>query len=407
MQARPSYLTGRVLTGLLGVLALLPMSARLGPARSASLAYSRSIPMCAGSAAHRATGRSFTPPACGDRVPRPRTSCPCGQFFGVAALSSSDVWAVGRAGAPLIEHWDGHTWHLVPSPRVGREGGELRAIAALSARDMWAVGSSGGSDGSSQPLVEHWDGTRWRVVPSPTPPDSNYDLLAVAAVAPNDVWAVGEGPIIEHWNGLRWRMVPSPGAAGNLMGVAAISPHDVWAVGDSPSIVHWDGVRWRVVPSPKGVPPFAPGAAVSLNAITAVSARDLWAVGSYDATDCCEKGSGPLTEHWDGVRWRVVASPNIPHSVEGNIAGITFSGVAAVTTRDIWAVGTGMEHWNGTRWRIIPSPIGPGGDFGPVSVAAISTRDVWAVGSQSNTESLVEHWDGRRWQVIPTPNTVV
>ena len=31
------------------------------------------------------------------------------------------------------------------------------AVAAAPASDAWAVGS----DGSGQPLIEHWNGTRW------------------------------------------------------------------------------------------------------------------------------------------------------------------------------------------------------------------------------------------------------
>jgi hypothetical protein len=234
--------------------------------------------------------------------------------------------------------------------------------------------------------------------------------LGVAAVAPDDVWAVGVGPMIEHWDGVRWRLVPNPPGPSVLTGVDAVAPNDVWAVGDSPSIEHWDGMRWRLVPSPSDVPHFAPGADVILNALAAVSARDVWAVGNYDASGCCEAGSGPLIERWDGVRWRVVASPNLPYPISADIAGINLFGVAAVSARDVWAVGSGIEHWNGTAWRIIPSPGPVGGDYGPVSVAALSTRDVWAVGTlvtpASTWETLAEHWDGHRWRLVPTPNTV-
>src|ERR671932_1913715 len=60
--------------------------------------------------------RSAAPsPQCGTGLPHiPR---PCGSLSGVAAISSTDIWAVGAnlntfPGQPLIEHWDGKHWHI-------------------------------------------------------------------------------------------------------------------------------------------------------------------------------------------------------------------------------------------------------------------------------------------------------
>ena len=66
-----------------------------------------------------------------------------------------------------------------------------------------------------------------------------------------------ERMLVEHWDGVRWRVVPTPNATGSfLTGVAAVSAQDVWTVGhvgqppnDRRLVEHWDGVRWRVVPS--------------------------------------------------------------------------------------------------------------------------------------------------------------
>src|SRR5437870_1615133 len=56
----------------------------------------------------------------------------------------------------------------------------------------------------------------WSVVDSPNPSaDGNNDLIAVAARAPDDVWAVGayhipdvDMTLVEHWDGATWRVVP-------------------------------------------------------------------------------------------------------------------------------------------------------------------------------------------------------
>src|SRR5438309_2124418 len=109
--------------------------------------------------------------------------------------------------------------------------------------------------------------------------------------------------------------------------------------------------------------------------------------------------------------WSVISSPNVaPYNN-------AFSGVAAISANDAWAVGsdrdlggpyrTLVEHWDGGAWSVIPSP-----NVGTVGsqlngVAATSSNDAWAVGQYSNgtvARTLAEHWDGGAWSVIPSPN---
>ena len=81
---------------------------------------------------------------------------------------------------------------------------------------MWAVGS-GGTASAKTTLTEHWDGSSWTLVPSPSPGTSD-SLLSVSAVSATDVWAVGEdqstsgfGPLVEHWDGAAWTVQPLTG----------------------------------------------------------------------------------------------------------------------------------------------------------------------------------------------------
>jgi len=59
-------------------------------------------------------------------------------------LSKKDVWAVGvtisdRVRA-LIEHWNGSTWSIVPSPTDTTES-ELNAVTRVpGTNNAWAVG---------------------------------------------------------------------------------------------------------------------------------------------------------------------------------------------------------------------------------------------------------------------------
>src|ERR1700693_3055889 len=57
-------------------------------------------------------------------------------------------------------------WRLVRSPNVGSGDNGLAALDVVSSTDIWAVGNSLSGDVRST-LVEHWDGARWSVVPSP------------------------------------------------------------------------------------------------------------------------------------------------------------------------------------------------------------------------------------------------
>ena len=92
---------------------------------------------------------------------------------GVAAVSTSDVWAVGYYQSSSLYqtvtlHWDGSAWNVVPSPNVGSDSNYLNSVVAISANDVWAVGSYGDGTATSETLVLHWDGSSWSVVPSPS-----------------------------------------------------------------------------------------------------------------------------------------------------------------------------------------------------------------------------------------------
>jgi hypothetical protein len=218
----------------------------------------------------------------------------------VTAIASSDAWAVGSVNGThgtLVEHWNGSYWAIVPSPPQSfGDNYILTAVAALSANDIWAVGLIDQGSGFQRTLTEHWNGSSWNIVSSPNPGSYYSRLDGVTAIAPNDVWAVGsfssasgsdpDMTLVEHWNGTAWSVVssPSPGLFFNaLRDVTAASANDVWAVGyasddlqlpDYTVIEHWDGATWSVVSSPNS--PTQPD-----SNLWGVTARDgiVWAVG--------------------------------------------------------------------------------------------------------------------------------
>lgn len=168
---------------------------------------------------------------------------------GIAAASSSRAWAVGsyeNAGVnqTLIEYWNGMAWKVQASPNVGTGENVLVAAAATSGANAWAVGHyhTGTHDAT---LIERWNGISWKRVPSPNPEGSTSDnlLFGVAATSATSAWAVGYHDngttvlsLVEHWNGTAWRRVPtpSPGGPGNtstFWGVAGTNCGNAWAVG--------------------------------------------------------------------------------------------------------------------------------------------------------------------------------
>ncbi|MEV8096161.1 hypothetical protein [Kitasatospora sp. NPDC085879] len=214
----------------------------------------------------------------------------------LAATGPHDLWAVGAtaqdrttAPRPLALHWNGSAWAAVPTP--GTEGDALLLGAAADrAGGLWAVGVAYDPDGTGRPLTEHWDGRTWRIVDAPGPDGGSATLESVAAVAPDDVWAVGSTtdedgparPYLLHWDGRDWQSADPPAEAdGQLHAVAAAPDGTLWAAGEQPgaatpafTLRHRDGT-WTYLPAD----PAAAGA--SFFSVTPVPGTGaLWAVGS-------------------------------------------------------------------------------------------------------------------------------
>jgi hypothetical protein len=332
-------------------------------------------------------------------VPSPNPSTQGNYLTSIAAVSPTDLWAVGSAyrqttstPGTLTERWNGSSWSVVPSPNFNQGYNELYGVDAVSSTDVWAVGYHNISlYGSEKTMAQHWDGTQWSIVPTRNMGrDANF-LLAVSAVSSTDVWAVGLGastsnevgrPLIEHWDGATWSKLRSPRIGsrfGILNDVVALATDDVWAVGsqgDTTLVEHWNGASWSVVPSPNGT-----RAESELYAISASGPDDVWAVGdSYD-----NQGSDSLVLHWDGSSWTVVPS------LDGAKSHTSLYGTLALGPSNVWAVGssydpiqvsyvTFTEHWDGSAWTVVPSP-NPGPEYDQLfGMAGFAGGDVWAVG---------------------------
>ena len=352
-------------------------------------------------AAAAALSPQQTHSACGNwtAVSSPNPGTSSNFLNGVAAVAPGNIWAVGsygngNGGFPFIEHLSHGRWTVVSSPSVA---GSLSGIAAIAGNNIWAVGEND-SAGMQETLIEHWNGKAWAIVSSPNFAPTGNTLSAISVDTASDIWAVGTTtststasgyqPLIEHWNGTAWSLSSSPSVSGRLASVAAIAPDDAWAVGSyigqngwQTLAEHWNGTQWSIVSSP------SPSAINSLNSVVKISASNVWAAGDYTNSPAPSAEYTPLIEHWNGKTWSVV------NAVLQGTSDL-LNGMAAVSSNNIIVVGdyrtsidpqgpyfTLVERWNGTQWSVVNSP-SPGSLDSDLSAVARVPRSnhLWTVG---------------------------
>ena len=236
----------------------------------------------------------------------------------VDALSSTNAWAVGSSlkrdsRKSLIQRWNGTSWKIVSSPNPGTLGNSLLGVAAADPNNIWAVGWKS-SGHRLRSLLLHYNGKGWTQAGAvPKVGTGDNVLTDISAVGPANVWATGyyvdgtqHKTLTLHYNGKRWRHVPSPNGAGRtslLRGIAAFSKTNAWAVGFKyragqhryvASTQHWDGSRWTAFPV---------GTKDSEEMFDVAKAPDtsqVWAVGRVgtkeDVETICPSGSSAATK---------------------------------------------------------------------------------------------------------------
>ena len=284
-------------------------------------------------------------------------------LFGVACPTTSECWGVGQDYTTeqiVFGHEVGDAWTLIREAGDVTQPEQLNAIACVDPDDCWAVGHVGPIDGSRfQPLIEHYSGTGWSVVPS-ADPGSGGDLTAISCPTPTECSAVGTtggeagngnswtSPLIEHYEGDGWTLVSTPGIGpGGLAGVACADSDSCWAVGHSgwgsgarPIVEHGVGDSWSVVGSPSLS---GPDGAVLLS-VACTASNTCWGVGELPPTFNL---GGPSTGPTPGP------TEVLPPVIEGNARG---------------------------GWSVAVSPQIPGGSGSLTAVTCVASR-CWAIGS--------------------------
>ena len=286
----------------------------------------------------------------------------------------------------LAQVWNGSTWAVktVPTP-VGATNTRLAAVSCTAADACTAVGSYSlppGPDGGARDqyaLVVRWDGAAWtrQSVPRPSGTTKSY-LNGVSCTATGGCKAVGgyrngsvqSGTLAEHWDGTTWRVVPTPNPAGatfsGLNGISCVGANCI-AVGGStsgsggqstqPISMRFNGTSWTLKPVAKPAGTALAGLnGVSCTAITACTAVG----GSSTGSDCV---GTPPGMRWNGTSWTEQATAAKP----GRVQRRELTAVSCTVSTKCTAVGPEMdsdpnghnplvERWDGATWTTQPAP---------------------------------------------------
>ena len=255
-------------------------------------------------------------------------------LFGVSCASPKSCMAVGYYTSPnlnevtLAERWDGSAWKVVKTPNPNQPVSFLSGVACTSTTSCVAVGAAGETEQSpNRTLVERWNGSTWRIVASPIPHGfTGVRLTGVGCSSATACTAVGysvqglstETMLAERWNGSKWKIQKTatpPGAKFSaLASVACPSTTACTATGyysDASGTgltlaERWNGTKWSVQPTPN------PGGVMAslLLGVSCASASACTAVGYAQALG----GQILLAEQWDAGTWTLQFVPPPPSS---------------------------------------------------------------------------------------------
>jgi hypothetical protein len=204
-------------------------------------------------------------------------SCPTTSFCMMgSAFHLLQTGAGGRERA-IAEDYRSGTWHLsnVPVPSTAWWS-YLSSVDCVSSRWCMAMGVSWYNAKDSTPeqvFADVWNGTRWALLPVPTPFGvASPDLPSVGGLAcVTEAWCMAVGNYTtasgrvtmtsQVWDGLSWSQVPVPPRAGSfdqsLASVSCLSstdcvaagqwvparPHELFPSG-GPQLLQWNGSQW-------------------------------------------------------------------------------------------------------------------------------------------------------------------
>jgi hypothetical protein len=166
----------------------------------------------------------------------------------------------------------------------------------------------------------------------------------------------------------------------------------------------WNGRRWKVIPMPW--PGERPESLIT--AISCHSAGRCVATG-YHYGDSGQ-GYAPLAEQWNGKSWHIIEflSPaTTPQAFLNDVSCQAFAGCLAVggSTGQNGQGKAIAERWTGGRWHVARVPQPSGAVATQLVGISCTGRDCVAVGmyvvASGRMLALAERWNGRSWHLLP------
>ena len=263
-----------------------------------------------------------------------------GFIVGVSCVSSSFCMGTGQFGGSDSATWDGTRWTPVKHSRTNQQVSCATASFCMT---------NGGGGGRSQGTTFVWRGTGWSPVPFPVPADAASAGLTVSCTSPARCLGAGayyydpetgfpDFTLAEAWNGTRWRILPSPdpGQSRYFSLVSCVPRSGCMAAGTYTGAqgarhnfaAWWNGKKWRLLAMP---------GRVGISGLSCARATSCMAVGPH------------LAARWNGRTWRRTRT--------GGRSFSDVSCPAPRRCIAIGQAGllTLIERWNGTRWRRLTS----------------------------------------------------
>jgi hypothetical protein len=304
---------------------------------------------------------------------------------GVSCTSPAACIAVGyftdRAGAgvTLAERWNGTRWAIQRTPNpAGATSSLLFGVSCASRTACTAVGSVTNRAGTTVPLAERWNGTRWAIQRTRRPPRVHAGALdylgGVSCPSLTTCVAVGHSgnslgtagtTLVERWDRNGWAIQPTPVPAGTrvsfLSGVSCTSPASCTAAGflidragaGVTLAEHWNATSWTIQPT--DIPTGATYVQILGLSCTPGSCT---AVGFFDIVTGIEV---MLAERRDAGAWVLQRTLYPAGARYVQLVGVSCAGPRSCTAVGFFNNATGFdvilaEHWDGTGWAIQPAP---------------------------------------------------
>jgi hypothetical protein len=228
---------------------------------------------------------------------------------------------------PISELRKGTAWQLVQVPKpAGASYGALSSVSCLSISNCYAVGAY--SNGPvNHPLIEHWNGSAWSVLPTGIPASRSIALTLIKCTSATSCLALGNEavgnaaapPLVDalygtRWNGSQWAPTslkgsPYGASRAGLTSMSCASATACFAMGFAtlngeylPVVERYANGVWSEIALP--VPA---GRRVAIwTAVSCSSATSCLAVGQLGPTG---DSQGVFAASWNGQRWKAAAAP--------------------------------------------------------------------------------------------------